>query len=283
MANTMGTETIQKGQIYQRIKDLLLSAGWQNIASKPANDFDVFYSTGEAGDKTLYFQMKDTSNTSTTTGCYIDIRLINKYTPGAAGVAGTFDRPSEPWRNVYLFTAAGVSADTLIFFSYHVNKDRISFFADPPLPIHQGGNTGNIVYIGAPVLFETEINCRSLTLAQTFYNNTLIGGAAHNYVVTTNSPYSDLGSSEALLTYKITPSAEYNNSDKRVMSEIMYGAVSEGIRGKFDCFYVLHPSNTRTSHGDILTDGASTYKVVNLVTPAYWICTGTTMYAFQIS
>lgn len=280
MANMMATENIAKGSVYQRIKDLLISAGWQNISSKPTTDYDVFYSTGENGDKTLYFQMKDTSNTAATTGCYIDIRLINKYTPGDAGVAGTFDRPSETWRNVYLFTNISVNYDAPVIFSYQVNKDRIIFFADPPLPIHQGGCTGNIVYLGSPFLFEAEPNCRSMSLAQTLYNSTTI--AASNYVLSTNQPYSDLGATEALLTYKITPSAEYNNSDKRVMSEIMYGNTSEGVRGKFDGFYALHPGITRTGHGDILTDGTSTYKVVNLITPAYLICSGTTMYAFQI-
>lgn len=276
----MATETITKGQIYQRIKDLLVSAGWQNISSKPASDFDVFYSKGEAGDKELYFQIQDTNATATSTGCYIGTRLINKYTPGSAGVAGVFDRPSEAWRLTYLFNNV-VAVDTPIVFSYHVNKDRIVFFPDTPLSLVNAGITGNIVYLGCPILFETETNSRGVVLAQTTYNNTINSG--HNYIVVTNPPYTDLGATEALLTYKLTPSAEYNNADKRVISEIAYGNGVEGMRGKFDGFFALNGGNTRTGHGDILTDGVNTYKVVKIAYVTYVMFSDSYMYAFQIS
>jgi hypothetical protein len=283
MANTMATETILKGQMYQRIKDLLISAGWQNISSKPLTDYDIFYSTGEAGDKNIYFQMLDYSNTATTTGNYIRVKLINKYTPGTSGTAGTFDanRTSESWRNVILFTNL-VAIDAPITFSYQVNKDRIVFYADPALSIYQNSNSGNIVHLGVPILFESEPNSRGMTIAQGFYDSTIVG-AAHNYVISTNPPYTDNGATDGLLTYKITPPAEYNNSDERIMSEICYGGTVEGLRGKFDGFYALYGDYTRTGHGDILTDGVSTYKVCKLITPAYWICSNTSMYAFQIS
>ena len=49
---------VQKSDIYDTIISLLKGAGWQDISSSSANDFNVMYSKGIDGDKELYFQMR---------------------------------------------------------------------------------------------------------------------------------------------------------------------------------------------------------------------------------
>jgi hypothetical protein len=283
MANKMATETLLKGQLYQKIKDLLTGAGWQNISSKPDTDFDVFYSTGEAGDKTLYLQLRDYYHSAATNTGWFQYRFCGVYTPGQPGALGTFDslRAGEPWRNAHFFNNT-VNIDVPITFSYQVNKDRLVFFADPPLGMISGNIRGNIVFLGARQLFEAEPKCRGLVFAAATYDGTNIG--AHNYVVSYGVPYTDSNAqSEALFSYKITPSFEYNAADSRMMSEIAYGNGIEGLRGKLDGFYALYGGNSRTGHGDILSDGTHTYKVVQIANIACLLFPDTAMYAFQIS
>lgn len=282
MANIIATENILKGTMYQRIKDLLISVGWTNISSNAA-DFDVFYSTGEDEDKTLYFQMKPAN--IVTTGLMFQVRLINRYTPGASGAVGIIDpnRTGELWRNIYITTTGPLTSDTSIEFSYQVNKDRIIFCVGLPLAQIAANYYGNICYIGAPQLFEAEPNSRSVSLFLASYDATINNVALT--MLTTQPPYTDIGVTEILTVYKTSPISEYNNEDKRFMSEITYGNSTYGLRGKIDGVYYLNNGFVRTSHGDILTDGISNYKVVKMM-PTCNVLYGATdsyMYAFKVS
>jgi hypothetical protein len=254
------TETVLKSNLYNRIKELLILGGWQNVSSKPATDYDVFYSTGIAGDKNLYFQMNDTNGLATGAVAYFNVRLIGNYIPGAAGVAGVFDsaRTSESWINVHPIYATVSSTNpitTPLKLTYSVNKDRLVFFCETPLamPI-----TANMTYIGAMSMYESAPNSRSIVIAQ--------GCGTNSYFTTGirgSSSYSDSQISYALTPYKIASPGEYNNEDVRMISEIGVGSALEGLRGKLEGLYVLtvNTTNSRTITGDILTDGTNKYKV----------------------
>jgi hypothetical protein len=284
MSSIFTTETIPKSTVYQRIKDLLVGAGWANISSKPSTDFDVFYSKGVADDKELYFQLQDSG--FSTSGSTISARLINKYTPGAEGVAGTFDsiKTGEAFKNLYPVAYSpgiGVPADSMITFSYTVNLDRIIFVCEPPLSL---GIYPNIVYLGAMSLYGTEVNSRSVILSQTLY---IAAFANSNSVVVSGLSYTDTSPTTFLTTYRINTLSEYNNNDVRMLSEIAVGSANEGFRGKLDGLYVLNVnSSTRTAYGDILTDGTNTYKVLP-GNPTSWgynaMISANVLYAIQVS
>jgi hypothetical protein len=288
MSAIFTTETITKGNIYQRIKELLVANGWTNVSSKPATDFDIFYSKGVAKDKELYFQLQDPGGLFTTgTQAFFNIKMINKYTPGAAGVSGTFDssRSSEPWRNLYIFSGSALPyADTPITFSYSINADRIVFVTEPPL-IMNTVTSSNICYIGAMALYESEPNCRSLVVVQAMGYYTGLGSTTG--IVVTSTPYSDTTASYALSPYRINTLSEYNNNDVRFISEIGVGSAAEGLRGKLDGIYCLYiNANSRTSSGDTLTDGTNTYRVIYVSALAGYnklFNDTNTLYAIQIS
>jgi hypothetical protein len=260
MASIFTTETVLKSNLYNRIKELLVLGGWQNVSSNPTTDFDVFYSTGIAGDKKLYFQMKDTDGYSTGSVAYFSTRLIGTYTPGTAGVSGVFDsaRSTETWKRmhpIYVNVASTNPVSTPLKLTYSVNKDRIVFFCEAPLASNV---TANMNYIGAMSMFESAPNSRSMVLA-----SSCITGSDMPTAIKGSVAYSDSMLSSDLTPYKITSPGEYNNDDVRMISEIGAGSATEGTRGKLDGLYVLtvNTNNSRTITGDILTDGTNKYKV----------------------
>jgi len=101
------TGTVQKSGVYQFIIDKLKTAGWSDISSNPSTDYVVLKSTGNTGDKILLIQLRpgnassNANSTVTTQYCQMSYRLIDSYTPGAAGVAGTFGRSSLVWTDLY--------------------------------------------------------------------------------------------------------------------------------------------------------------------------------------
>jgi hypothetical protein len=253
------TETVLKGNLYTRIKELLVLGGWQNISSNPATDYDIFYSTGVNADKELYFQLSDNSSYSAGTKNHLYFKMIGKYTPGAPGVAGVFDsnRSADiycPFYPIYATAVQISSANIPLKISYTVNKDRMILVTEAPLAM---GLQGNVVYFGAMTIYESSPRGRALVFACASQDS------SRGYLVI-NSPYSDSVLSYSGAAYGIAPPKEYNNDDIRMLNEIAVGTATEGLRGKLSGLYVVYvnATNSRTTEGDILTDGTTKYRVI---------------------
>jgi hypothetical protein len=264
---------VPKSQLYSTLKTLLLNAGWQNISSNPATDYDVFYSTGNSGNMALYFQMRDYDNMSTTDAGYqFGIRLIRGYTPGAPGQSGTFLVPGEPWiYNYIMYSNAYLKLSTNLTLWYNVDKNRLIFAIQPPFYLN---TNSSIFFIGMPNLTLIQENQSSGVLFassnpySTYMNNAQIR--------ITDNPFNPQSSSYNMNVYYVnSPSRIVNSAGKVFMSRLAYGAYNtEGVRGFLDGIYVFptYESPVRWLDGDIIVDTSVTpnkkYMILNTYTIA---------------
>jgi hypothetical protein len=262
MADAIFTkETLLKSQLYTRIKTLLTGAGWQNVSSKPVTDFDVFTSAGETGDKQLVMQLSEvyTGNAlGSTTNHYLMVRLPYSYIPGAAGVAGTFGRPSDAWLPVSCFDT-NISPDTQFDFYYHVNKNRIIFVIEPP---KASGFGPQAVYLGmSNETMINEIKSDGCMVACT-------KGMSNSSVWMTSKPKEKTTAPYYLLCYPLVTPKEDSPDNTRIISKMFYGDTYEGVRGIIDSVYYVHNTtdgveHLQTAHGDVLItkDASAKYRV----------------------
>lgn len=257
-------ETIKKLAVYTRIKSLLLAAGWTNISSKPATDFDVFYSKGETGDKGLIFQMKENTTTtdyfSSSTSIALYFRLPYSYTPGAAGVSGRFGRPGDAWQYFYAFSGL-LGPDADIDFYYHVNKNRIIFVC---MPKYGTGVGGGICFVGmSNETFVNEVKSDGVLLASSY------GGWGADVFITSR-PKEKSTTAYNLGIIKLAMPKEICPDGTRMMTRVGYGDTDESFRGLLDGVYTFQNDSQGMqydylSHGDVLVgpDGTSKYLVLS--------------------
>ena len=240
-------EVIRKGSFYARIKEILIEAGWQNISSRPATDFDVFYSEGEDGNRGLYFNMKEYGNNATsafsnsTTGT-IYFRLIKGYTPSqTVGSAGTFDR-TDSWKGANVFNTT-YQVEQQMIFHYHCNKNRLIVFSEVPAS-HPSTNYSSYFSIGVPDrTFGTKSPKHDLILSTSYYDSSLSGVYVTDQV---DAPRNASYSMTTLDTISQLPSSDGRSisiNGTLFFSEIAYGNNSEGIRGILDGVYALKETN----------------------------------------
>jgi hypothetical protein len=256
--------TCQKKDFYAVLTSALTTAGWVNVSSLASSDYEVWTSTGNTSDKALILNLRRGSTAtpandiSTTAYCQFSYRLPSIYTPGAAGVAGTFVRP-DVWRDVYIAPvgAAGTLAmDTTYTYKVYADKSKLMFSVEFP------GATGYspiFVHIGLPdTLYCTETGNRGVIVASTVNSGT----TALN-VLAADSP-TGMGSVTACYavpTICTLAPKNPNNAGKYTVSDVYYGSATEGVRGKIDGVVALPSASVLT--GDIITVGAQQYYVLN--------------------
>lgn len=255
-------ETIKKSAVYTRLKSLLLAAGWTNISSNPVTDFDVFYSTGETGDKELVFQIREDHSGryfGSTTSQFLQVRSLYSYIPGADGVAGTSPRSENAWSILYCFNGA-IGPDADIDLYYHVNKNRIIFAMIPQVCT---GLFGSLNFIGlSNESLVNEIKSDGLLFASTH-------GDFSNSPLITSRPKERTAAPYGIGTIKIDQRREICADGRRLMYKIGYGDTYEGFRGIIDGVYAIKNDAEDIgylylSHGDVLIgpDGTSKYLVL---------------------
>ncbi|WP_342498301.1 hypothetical protein [Bacillus sp. FSL M8-0350] len=254
------TGTCLKSDLYSVIKNSLINAGWENKSSNATSDYDVFYSTGESGDKKLVFQMRATDTTDknsiiSTDYCAASLRLIETYTPGSNGVAGTVGRPSEPWKYFMVSPSSGtLSKDTTMTYRLNVNKNRLIIVIESP----SATGIGSVLnYIGIPdEIYADEPDSRGLIFATTSRAD-----AVSNLIIS-NSPVNIAPATSATVRPIIVNLSPKNPNTQGLymLSEFYYGNTSEGTRGKLTGIYGL--PNDNVLHGSIIEDGSRQYFVV---------------------
>lgn len=252
--------TVQKNQVYQKIIDSFISAGWTNISSNPATDFDVLKSVGEAGDKNLIIQLRPGNATNvnpitTTDYNVMSYRLIGDYTPGAPGVAGTTTRSAEAWTLLYIIpTATTVPQTTIMTYYMHVNKNRLIISLETPPAV---GQAPIVHYIGLPdTVWCTESGSRGLLVASSAYPKTNV--TLH----ITNTPQevaSETASSTRTLYVQLAPKNP-NAAGLISHSEVTYGNTAESWRGKLTGLYQL--PNGGISNGDTYNIGTRKFRAI---------------------
>lgn len=251
--------TCKKKEILTTMIALMKAAGWSDVSSNPATDFFVMNSKGEAGDKDLFIQFRNSSvsNTSpidTTDYNVASFRLISEYIPGTSGVAGTFERPAEAWRNLYVApTTTTINSEVIMTYHYHVNKNRVIFIIETPESLSFAPVTH---YFGLPISFVSEPKSRGLISASSAY----AVGANNVWVTNAAGELPSDAASSGRIVYSAMPPKSPNSAGKHTPVEMYYGNTTEGIRGKIDGLYVIPAGGI--NNGDTLTVGAKQFRAV---------------------
>jgi hypothetical protein len=262
------TEQVAKKDFYNWFLNKMIEAGWRNISSKPDTDGDVLQSTGEDGNRNLILNVRPGntngytgigSNPITTTDYNVmSYRLLNDYTPGAAGTSGTSSRPlaSRAWEPFYVVpTSAQVPKDTMLTVRYNVNKNRMIMLIETPSAV---GVAPILYYIGLPdETYCSEPNSRGLLVAATAYNK--YSGSVH--ISDTVGELASIGATAGISnnTYQTLAPKNPNASGKYVISDIFYGDSTIGFRGKLTGVFAL--PNQNVLNGDIIKIDTKQYYV----------------------
>ena len=247
---------VLKNQLMERIKDILVGAGWTYATTVPTTEYYILTSTGESGDKKLAFQYRGlpingsaTGDINTTTAVVASYRLIGGYENG------TIARPSEAWKSMNISSAV-VDPEVELTYWYTVNKDRLIMNIYTPESL---ANTPVLWYFGLPTTFTPEPDGKGF-VAMTSY-----ASSQASVLVADNVAELPTSNSAVVLTNYIALAPKSpNSSGVHTPAELLYGNTSIGIRGKIDSLYFL--PNGSVNDGDILRVGARRYRATQLGT-----------------
>lgn len=251
-----------KNAIFDLIINSLKSAGWTDVASLASSDFVVLTSSGNAGDKNLIINLRDTNvsaanSVKTTAYCQMSYRLQTSYSPGAAGVAGTWGRTSQPWVDLYIAPVAAsgtLAMDTVVNYKVYADASKIILAIEFP---SQTGYNPLLIYLGEPdTLLASDSNNRGCLFASSANAVT----ATSLYVCDSSDGVGSVTAPYALTCYAQLPPGDPNGSGKRMVSSIYYGSATEGYRGKLDGIKCM--LNSKANTGDTVTIGSETYYVL---------------------
>lgn len=253
-----------KSEVFDLIVSKLTTAGWQSVASLATTDYTVLTSAGNTGDKSLVLNIRDTNisnanSVKTTNYNTMTYRLQTSYTPGTAGVAGTFGRPAQTaWVGLDIaptvVTTGTLAADTVVNYKVYADLSKIIIAVEYPAAT---GYNPILIYMGAPdTSFMPQADNSSAIVAT---SNTTATAAS---IMVADSPdgMGTVALPYALATSALLPAKSPNNGGKYIVSDIYYGNATEGIRGKLDG--ILCTLNTSLLTGDNITIGAQTYYVL---------------------
>lgn len=259
--------TCLKNQIYQLIIDKLIAAGWTNISSLASADFVVLKSAGNAGNKNLILNIRDTSSTNvnsvvSTDYCAMSYRLQDTYIPGTAGVAGTFGRPSLAWTNILLVPVlaptTAFAAASPINYKVYADASKIILALEYPL---SSGYGPVVIYIGQPdTVWVDESNSRGMVVAVS--NNGSTAGSVT--ISNTSNDSAPVTAPYAMATTALLPVKNPNGAQKYPTSDIIYHSAAESFRGKLDGLLCLYNSNFVT--GDLMVVDGKTYYALSCAT-----------------
>ena len=274
--------TFLKREGFRNIVNQFKSAGWVDVSSNPTADFVVLNSKGESGDKDLFIQLRPfetveaTNSTETTDFNIITYRLIEKYTPGATGVSGTFERPTETWQKIHLVPLATVvNKDTELTYHAHVNKNRMIITIESPPTVNLNAIT---YYIGLPdVTYTTESGSKGLVVPSTFYPRT--NGVIHVSNSADGTPNETTSTTRTI--YCTLSPKNPNSAGLFTFSEMLYGSTTEGIRGKLSGLFALPNGGVNT--GDIIKVGMKEFRIIVNQQTSTYTSFPTATFAIQIA
>lgn len=263
------TEQVTRKSWYNRIIQLMIEAGWQNLSSRQA-DNQVMFSSGENGKDNLLIQLRASDNATVEhengipylarTQSYISFRLLEGYTPGgSSGSAGTFKTKYSFYLSLVM--PYNFNLDQTFTLRYHCNKNRCIFISEFPPNIVDGGHDANtIIFIGKS---DRTVRYDSVETGAIFASN--VNNAQSYGILQYSTPEQTLGTTP-LQVYHSFPTGMTANSpnDKVFVEEIPFGSDRDGIGGYFDGFY-LTPRSFSCVTGDTgMDENGVEYRFINL-------------------
>lgn len=257
----------QKQNFFSMLKNAMIAAGWVDVSSLATSDYSVMKSTGNDGTRELYLQMRpqnvnNTNSIETTDYCQMSFRLLDSYTPGATGVAGTIPRSAQGWWPLNLIptypTTYTVPMTSTFDYKLFVDKNKVVVCIFPPAAYNYHPC---FHYIGLPdTTFSNEplsrgmVACTNITENYpTTTGNTIMVSNTPGGAATVAAPY-------VLSIYSQKSPKNPNSAGSYMISEIFYGSATEGIRGKLDEIYCM--PNQNLVDKDIITIGTKKYQVL---------------------
>jgi len=255
----------RKGDLYQLIIDELIKAGWKDVASNPAEEYNVMTSTGVNDDKELVIQLRpypgtisSTTNVITTDNTIATLRLQTSYTSGEPGVSGVFGRPTLTYTSLYLAPSilnTKIHIDVILNYKVYADKNRIILGIEYPVAL---GYSPVLFYLGQPdTVWMSEsksAGCVYAISSGPTANLSLLICDFPDGMASSANPYS-------IPTKVFLPLKNPNNGNRYTMSNIIYESTTEGMRGKLDGILCVTNSNILT--GDRLIENGKTYYVFN--------------------
>jgi len=260
---------MKKKELYGWLLNTMISAGWENISSRPSVDNDILYSKGESGEEDLYIRLKEyyststTSTLSTTTDIYLSSYPLRSYKPGGVGVSGIADPPLATGRFQWgRIARAATHLETPLTVYYHCNKDRIVFI------VEWTGYTefdSNFFLFGKPSNLIVKKSDTSVSVTVSGYGYT----SSSVYISDVADDDSDNSAYVASLTQLDIPRS-INSSNRISMSEVGITQTFDGFHSIVDGIYGINKDsrmeNTRVLNGDeLLDDKGNVYRMTSVV------------------
>jgi hypothetical protein len=272
------TGIVEKQNIFQFMVDELTAAGWQQISTSIATDGYVFYSTGKAGNKKIYLNMRPHPTNGFNVlvqGDRFSIRGLKSYVPNPAGSGpGNFEfrwASATVWYDFALISYyASTSIPLSVQLKYYVftDLDKIILFLEAP-PYLGTPPKCAMIYLGA---------ANSFCVEDQGQNNTYLSTGIYYYIGTNvyfvGSVKDESGTYKSYVQGDFRYQAAPKNPDAHgtyYLAPLFLGDGTEGLRCVFEDFYVL-PNSNSLSHGDEIVIDYTVYKVikVNAYGNSYW-------------
>lgn len=223
-------EVVTRSNLASWLYSKLTNAGWTMISSKTSTDSYVFYSKSETNDMDLYMCI-NADAFAAGTNVFIDWYPCMSYTPGAAGVAGTFISKQGASYSPALTNTVG-SADRQYTVYYSINKDRAALVVTVPLVqgalpsgvklrccswmLYMGlpdrrtmcnpdskTNSGNFLWVANPAVASYQLPMAYFFTPSSGLVSPTFGGQQYQCWYTNNMPYAT-GGSVPIIPYAVT-------------------------------------------------------------------------------
>lgn len=265
-----------KATLYNDVKDILTAAGWTNISSNPGTQ-DVFFSRGESGDKEVHLLLIPTDKNGY--NCMTNVNaqsfrasLVEKYTPGTAGAAGTYSGSTgtnpTAVANTYdiaFLPSTGMSNDTPVNILYTVNKNRlIVIFEQDPVNTQYAKHF--LHYFGLPNETYVPESTRGAIYASNVVTKANNGGSTAAFISLVGYP-SNLADTTGLVSHTPKSIVSFlgpNAGGKMFLTDVYYDHTSVGLRGRLDGIFFVNSTNVGDK--DKIIVGTEEYTVYLLST-----------------
>lgn len=274
--------TCKKGELYQRIIDLLVGTGWQHY--KLSDGSDVVQSTGENGDKKICVQFLPYTSTANysvfeSDYCEFSYRLPTWYNP----LKNEFERSSATWVLCTLFNQFNQTAlsylninEPLVYY-FHANKDRLLIAYEKAL--YSGGEISTLALGRMAVSYCNErANSDTIFLIST----TRDGNSYVKFSHIADRPV-ELTPSQNSYSLTLTGVHTTQPTDSGVYVPMEYFiTVGDKLRGKVADLYFIPYSSTSYLHGDYIIVGDQKYRIhINSTHSTYTFPTKTIVYRVE--
>jgi len=272
--------TVTKADVLTTIVNAFKAAGWQDVASAPATEWNVLRSQDAQG-RPIFFQIRPytgantTQSFNTTAFTGIAIRNVKNYTPNATpGSAGTFENSAWAFNDITLAGGSGnatsqiplTATDIKVYTNITSTRGYVAvrWNSNASYSTIQGG----AFFIGIPdEIYIDPIPRRAVVLA----------GSVMTVIKGNDNPVESVVSEgTTVIDFPISTVATPRNPDllnRFMLSPIYYGHVNTGFIGKLDQVFYM-PSITVIADSDTVVLNGINYETLKIANSFSGIAAG---------